>query len=129
MWDEQQIERESWRIQVAENSARLAFAWGVSTTTGSGGLVHDQDVQFGLAYPEQPMFSYGCVIISTEIDLNDDDAPVPSSTGFVAGWQIDERGLYVGANVGVTVIAQAEDVLEHHFTFTGIGMKDLDIKV
>lgn len=122
-------EREAKRQQVAENSGRLAFAYGQSTTTGSGQLVHPEQIDFGCTFVERPMFSYGFVVIETEVAFDDDAAYFPASSGFVFEYQQDERGLYIGAHVGVRVDAGDNDVLEHHFTFQGIAIKDLAIRV
>lgn len=121
------IQRESWRDQVAENSARLAFAWGTSTTTGPGAEVHDKSITFQLTFVEKPMFAYGFVVVSSADDFA--AGIFPQSAGFVTGWEQDARGLYIGAHVGVNVLAQALDVLEHHFSFIGTGMKDIAIDV
>jgi hypothetical protein len=123
------MERESWRAQVNENSARLAYAWGVTTTTGVGSLAHEDEIDFGLTFIEQPMVSYGTVVtnqIEWEPDDTDSLLQMPGATGFVFSWRQDPRGFYVGAHVGVTVTGGELDVeLEHHFTFMGIAMKDV----
>lgn len=118
------LARESWREQVAENSARLAFAWGTSTTTGPGAQVHEKSIDFGLTFVEKPMFAYGFVAIDVDFETY-----FPQSVGFVTGWEQDARGLYIGAHVGVNVLTSAGDILEHHFSFIGTGMKDIAIDV
>lgn len=130
LWNSGDLEREAWRRQTNENSARLAYAWGVSTSTGVGDLSHEDAVEFGITFLEKPMFSYGCVLVG-RTDWEDDeggaDVAMPTSTGFVYDWRIDGRGFYTGALVGVTVLAGDTAVsLEHHFTFMGVAIKDLD---
>lgn len=120
------LDRERWREQNAENSARLAFAWGVSTTTGPGAQVHDKAIKFGLTFVEKPMFSYGFIIVSSD---DFDAGYFPDSKGFVTDWEQDGRGLYVGAHVGVNVMCLAGDVIEHHFEFKGTALKDVAIEV
>lgn len=121
-WDNYWIERETWKGQVAENSGRLAFAWGTSTTTGAGGLAHDKQIDFGLSFVEKPMFSYGYELLNKN-DWSDPTDIFPSSSGFVFDWTMSAGGLYIGAHVGVYVYANDNTEIEHHFGFTGVGIK------
>lgn len=121
-FDNYWIEREAWRGQVAENSGRLAFAWGTSTTTGAGGLVHDKQIDFGLSFVEKPMFQYGFEVLN-KIDYKDPNDIVPSSSGFVFDWTMSATGLYTGAHVGVYTYCNDDTEIEHHFGFIGVGIK------
>ena len=65
----------------------------------------------------------------------DDVVPLPHCTPYVTEWDQDERGFYVGAWVAVvvsfgpldTVDIGAQPGIEHHFTFSGIAIKDIPI--
>lgn len=122
------MQREAQRRQVAENSARLAFAWAVATTTGQGSMAFDKVLDFGLAFAERPMVSYG-FIINNRTDFEDDNDGsnpiVPISSGSVYEWVQDGRGLYIGAYGCVNVICDDVIELEHHFGFSGLAIKDI----
>lgn len=152
-FDDRERERERWRDQINENSARLAYSWGETTTKGSGGLAYGEHIKFDITFLERPFMSYGYVItklgkraLSTggggstnaraaadegrdeeEADISD-LVDLPQSTGFVYRWVQDAKDYYVGAHVGVVVESASDnDELEHHFTFMGNAMKDVDI--
>lgn len=129
-WEEVFYDREAWREQVAENSARLAFAWGTAITTGQGSIALEDDIQFGIAFVEKPMVSYGYELLNrTDFEADDDteiNPVIPNAAGCVYEWDIDGRGLYVGAHVAVNVIGDDVIEIEHHFGFTGVAIKDLD---
>lgn len=123
------VERERWRQQVGENAARMAFAWGVATTTGQGHVVLNRVIDFGLAFAEKPMIAYGWEILNRS-DFTADTAggatlPVPFCSGGVYQWKVDGRGLYVGAHVAVAIYCDDTIQIEHHWTFTGTAIKDL----
>jgi hypothetical protein len=128
-WEDVFYEREAWKQQVGENSGRLAFAWGTTTTTGQGEMAYEEVIQFGLAFIEKPMFSYGFELLN-RTDFEDDDggeAPkIPYANGCVYEWDVDGRGLYIGAHVAVTVYCDDVIEIEHHYGFTGLAIKDLD---
>jgi hypothetical protein len=111
---------------VAENSARLAFAYGDYNTTGLGQFAFNEQVSFDLAFIERPFMSYGYVY---DFDDNDSVVLYPRATGFVWDWHVNTKGLYVGASVGVCVDTPAvvnpapSFALEHHFSFAGLAMK------
>lgn len=122
VWD---YEREGLRDQVRENTPRLAFAWGFSTTTGAGQLAYEDRVNFGLTFIERPAFSYG--FAATALDPDELTEPLLAS-GWVFEWVTDTRGFYTGAHVGVSVQGAAPDQeLEHHFSFAGKAWKDLTV--
>lgn len=123
------LERESLREQVGENAARLAFAWGTTTTTGQGQIVYDTALDFGLAFAEKPMVAYGFELLNRTDFEDDEDGPdraVPISSGCVFDWIVDARGMWVGAFVAVYVYCDDEIQIEHHFTFSGLAIKDFD---
>lgn len=128
-WDKNYLARETWRQQVGENSARMAFAWGTSTTQGQGGVAHPEVIDFGLAFAEKPMFSYGFELLNrTDFEADNDtdvDPPIPTSTGCVYQWKVDPRGMYIGAHVAVYVVSDDAIKIEHHFGFVGLAIKDL----
>lgn len=128
-WEQHYLEREAWRQQVGENSARLAFAWGTGESAGAGGKAFDKVIDFGLAFAEKPMFSYGFEVLNMkDFDADSDEADdplIPVSTGFVFDWLTDGRGFYRGAQVGVMVYGETTVEIEHHFGFTGLAIKDL----
>lgn len=122
-------EREALLHSVGENSARLAFAFGWATSTGSGGKAFEEHVRFGLTFIEKPVFAYGY-----EVQAYDpDEEYFPTAHAFVYEWIQDARGFYVGAYVAVQVDLPSPDLLEvpapaqveHHFTFSALAMKDV----
>lgn len=121
-----------------ENSARLAQSYSIFRTTGQGTHQYEERVQFGLTFIEKPLVAYGsfCDIdeLADALDIEDsDDAPLPVTAGFVVNWDQDDRDFYIGCWVGVRVNFPVNDdvdgtapvEIEHHFTFAGIGMKDI----
>lgn len=124
------LEREATRQQVGENASRQAFAWGTTTTTGQGQIAYDEPIDFGVAFAEKPMVSYGLELLNRtdfEDDANDGTFQryVPYASGCVFEWVVDGRGLYVGAYVAVRVISDDAVEIEHHFGFTGLAIKDI----
>lgn len=121
---------DAWRDQVRENSARHAFVYKTFTSLGSGELVFEDVVDFGLWFSEQPMVSYGFALDDTvEQTLIDGDFPM--ATGGVIAWRRNVRGLYIGATCFAAITGSAltyttyDYSLVHHFTFSGIGVKDI----
>lgn len=126
------IAREGWKSQIRENSARLAFAFGSAATSGWGELTLPDRIDFDTAFISEPHVAYG-------ISLDGDklvDTRFPRCTGGVYRWHINSRNLYVGAWVFCTVEDQSiyipvEDPnhpnydIVHHFTFIGVGIKDV----
>lgn len=122
-----------------ENSARLAHAYGTATTTGQGTCQVEDSIEFGTAFVELPHVSH-CSVVDID-DLSDllgvEDPPLPHVSGFVTDWDQDERGFYVGAWVAAKVSFDtldavdiaAQPVIEHHFTFSAIAIKDIPIDV
>jgi len=130
------LDRRRGQVEItAENSARLAHVYGSATTTGQGTCVVDKRIAFGTAFIELPHVAHASVVdLEDMTDLLDmDDPPLPHVTGFVTEWDQDDRDFYVGAWVAAKVSYDALDavavtvmpVITHHFTFSGIAIKDI----
>lgn len=149
--------QDAWRRQVSENSARLAMVWGSSTTTGSGSILFEDAIEFGITFIEQPMVSYGTVLLNPDAVMDLANAVLPLATGMVVEWVRDANDFWVGAHVALSVQlpmpetppddtemtfeAYADGIsaaalsyattanaiqMEHHFTFAGTAMKDVE---
>ena len=121
---------DAWRDQTRENSARHAFLYKTYASLGSGELIFEEPVDFGLWFTEEPMVSYGFSLDPT-IDQDLVEGDFPMCSGGVIRWQQNVRGLYVGATV-FAVITNALNqftttnyYLVHNFTFSGIGAKNV----
>jgi hypothetical protein len=126
-----------------ENSGRLAIASATFTSKGQGTWQHNKRVAFGATFTERPMVTYGAVCdiddLADELNLDPEDVVLPLSSGYVSDWDQDDRGFYLGcwvaasvgfrhidmAIAGGPVEAEAMPVIEHHFTFSAIGIKDI----
>jgi hypothetical protein len=127
-------ERDAWTGQTAENSSRLAFAWGTFTSTGWGELAYPEPVDFGLTFVEEPIVAYGFALVGGDKLV---DNRFPRAQGGVYEWRIDGRGFYIGAHVFACVETVSALItapygdpdpnyeLKHHFTFSGIALKDI----
>ena len=125
-----------------ENHARLAQAFARFQTTGQGSIEFERRVDFEITFIEEPYATYGCEINMDELGelLGTpvaDTPALPSASGFVTSWDVDERGFYTGCWCAVSVYypsqagvpADAKVYMRHHFTFTALGMKDVPIDV
>lgn len=122
-----------------ENSARLAHAYGRFTSTGQGSITFPRRLAFGLTFTEEPFMSACSMADPDDIEdlLDRRDAPFPIITPFVAEWDRDDRGFWVGVWCGVRVWwppsdlvpASAKPEITHSFTFSGIAMKDVPIEM
>ena len=134
-FDQLRRERE---MRDRENGARLAKSFAVFRTTGQGSHQYEERVDFGLTFIEKPVVAYGsfCDIddLADVQNLEDaDETPLPVTSGFVVNWDRDERDFYIGCWVAVRVNfptidevdPEAMPEMEHHFTFSAIGMKDV----
>ncbi len=101
-----------------------------------GEYADESAVDFGLAFFNQPRVSHGCCLTEDSDELK--DGFFPQTTGGVYQWDINEKGLYVGAWLFMTVVHEEElddeedpvvYVVQHDFTFAGIGMKDVSKKL
>lgn len=136
-------DRDEWQTQVADNSARGAFAWGTAHSHGWGEIIIEDAIDFGVTFVHQPIVLYGFAL------ENDDqwvDGHAPRSNGGVLNWITDENDFYIGAHVYVTVTtadpilaaqsAQFDTVaidwgndpgydLTHSWMFSGLAIKDM----
>ena len=125
-----------------ENKARLAQVFGKYRTTGQGSIELDARVDFGLTFIEEPFMHYGTYLnIDALADLLNLDPgvtpPLPICSGHVTAWDYDDKDLYIGAWVAVsvyfpptsetTVPPELQPEIEHYFTFSGVGMKDIPL--
>lgn len=120
-------------VRHAENSARLAFAFALVSSTGTGGEIRVEDCQeFGLAFAEKPFVSYGAEVDGDLLV----DSRFPLARGGVYRWRRNAKGFYTGAWVYVVVstldfqipsteATDPEYTILHHFTFAGVAVKDL----
>lgn len=142
MYDE--MERRRGEIERhRENGARLAQEFHKFESNGQGFIEFADAAVFDITFIEEPFVTYGAQMdldaLADLLLLEPNEAPsaIPMTTGIVTEWDQDNRGFYVGAWVGARVyfpsgdlIATDLDVLvNHHFTFTGIGIKDVPIDV
>lgn len=132
MAEEVDWNNDAWRDQVRENSARHVFVYKTFGSVGSGEVSFEDPVDFGLWFSEMPMVSYGYaldMVTDPAQELLPGDYPV--AMGGVEAWSQDHRGLYIGATCFAFVMGSLftyttyQYSLEHHFTFSGIGVKDV----
>ncbi len=134
--------RHAERDRHQENSGRLAQAFAKFHSVGQGSIEFGRRVDFDLTFIEEPYVTYGA-----QIDLDElgellatpvaDPPPLPSASGFVTEWDIDERGFYTGCWCAVSVYfpttlavpVDAKVDMFHHFTFTAIAIKDVPVDV
>ena len=122
-----------------ENRARLAQSYGSATTTGQGTVQIEDPFEFGTAFIERPFVSYAAVVdpdvLADTLGLDPSTVPMPNCSGYVVHWDQDERDFYIGAWVAVKVSFDINDlipldalpVIEHHFTFAAVAMKDIPV--
>lgn len=126
----------------AENSARLAHAYGSATTTGQGTVQIEDRIDFQTAFVEMPYLSGDSLVdmdaLADVLGLDPevvDDIPLPHCSRFVVEWDQDDRDFYIGAWVAVKVsfdsldgvATDAQPVITHHFTFSAIALKDIPL--
>jgi hypothetical protein len=121
-----------------ENTPRLAVAWADFKTTGWGEKSFEKCYNFDLTFAERPFVAHGYYVIKNKDPDIDEvlwDGRFPRAWGGVYQWRQNSRGFYTGAWV-FTVVESAspfipttypdpEYVIQHHFTFQGLGIKDL----
>lgn len=125
-----------------ENKARLAQVFGKYRTTGQGTIELEERIEFGLTFIEEPFLQYGTYAnldaIADLLDLEPGvTPPMPLCSGYVTAWDFDDKDLYIGAWVAVTVYfppigettvpPELQPEIEHYFTFSGVGMKDIPL--
>jgi len=121
-----------------ENSPRLAQAWATFRTVGWGEKAFNNCYEFDLTFAERPFVSYGNVVITNRLQDVDEvliDTRFPRCWGGVYQWKQNAHGFYTGAwcytvvesasPFIATTYEEPEYVIQHHFTFAGIGIKDL----
>lgn len=123
-----------------ENKARLAEEYHRVQSIGAGFFEYEQMLEFHITFIEEPTIAYGA-----QLDLDElgellatepgETPPLPILSGMVTNWDQDDRGFYTGAWVGVRVFFPDVAVpteeftlsVQHHFTFTAIGIKDVPV--
>lgn len=138
-WEMEQARAELARHR--ENSARLALAFAKFESTGQGTVEFEERVDFGLTFIEKPYITYACEIdldeLANQVGSTEDETPVlPLVSGYVTEWDIDDRGFYTGAWMAAVVFdpsgvlpTDVQIVIDHHFTFTAIAIKDVPLDV
>lgn len=124
-------ERRGLLAQNYENSTRLGWALGGATTTGWGEFEIPERVDFDMNFIQEPHMHYGYSVDSDTLVAT----RFPRSWGFVARWDINADGHYVGFWPGIVVDTQSYALptaepepgytIKHYFTFIGTAMKDL----
>jgi hypothetical protein len=128
-----------------ENTARLAQEFHKFDTAGQGSMEFADSAKFDITFVEEPYVTFASAIDldawAELLGIEDPNVtpPMPVVSGFVTEWDQDHRDFYVGAWLGVsvyfpavgtiTVPAEAMPELVHHFTFTGIALKDVPLDV
>ena len=127
-------DEEAWRLQNAENAARLAIVRVMFDSAGWGEFQAPEIFDFGIRFLEEPCVAYGCAI--------DGDALVPlrypRCTGGVYRWATDIKGYYTGAwcffvvdtlspaNIANVPTEDPNYDINHYFTFSGVALKQLN---
>lgn len=117
-----------------ENSGRLAQAYADFQSTGQGTLEYEERIDFNVIFTEKPFVAHTCVIDTDGLKELIGRVALPQCTGFVTEWDTDEKDFYTGCWVGVRVdfaLAEMIDyfvqvVVDHHFTFAGMAIKDIE---
>lgn len=119
-----------------ENSGRLAQAYFSFTSTGQGTLEYEERVDFGgVIFTELPYVEDSAVVDTQVLKELVGRVAMPQCTGYVTEWDSTEKeGFYSGCWVAVRVdfpLVEMLDytlpvVVDHHFTFTGNGIKDIE---
>lgn len=125
-----------------ENSARLAQEFHKFESNGQGFIEFEDVCPFEITMIEEPFVTYAAAIdldvLGELLELEaGEPPPIPLTTGIVTAWDQDDRGFYTGAWVGVrvyfpsgdAVAADLDVAVQHYFTFTAIGIKDVPLDV
>jgi hypothetical protein len=133
---EEIVDRLRDRDRHKENASRLAHSFGEFETTGWGEFRFETAIMFESPYVERPSVSYGWSLIEDEGEKIR-DTRFPRCSGGVVMWDVNDRGLYRGAWVLVTVEDRSaliaptvpdpdpDYTIIHDFTFLGVMMKDI----
>lgn len=119
-----------------ENRTRLAFADHSFNVSGAGIIEFPESARFELSFLKRPKVAFGVIMdmdeLADQLDV-DGTPPMPLITGYVTDWDQNDKGFYTGAWCGVNVYwttPPPEDFeFEIDFTFSGIGIKDIDPEV
>lgn len=115
-----------------ENQPRLAFINKTLSYAGSGAVRLDGAIDFGLAFVHEPAFSSGRSLVKAPPA----DYQLPIGDVVITGWITDERELYTGCSVYLSVYAPlvpgmpaptvAPDIeMVFHLSFMGTALKDV----
>lgn len=112
-----------------ENSGRLAFTLAEAVSTGFGDFLLPDQVTFDVDYIEMPHLMHAPVVDGDTLVEN----RFPRVTCGVYRWNVNSRGLYVGAWVYITVDTMSSQYLvggpdpgyliTHQLTFAGQALK------
>ena len=118
------LDRESFRTQVAGNSAKLAFNSAEVSSSGWGEVDIEECIVFDSVFTERPTVGYGYSVDEDALI----DGQYPRAIGFVRDWKLDKNGFWRGAWVSLCVdMGRLEPVgggydLIHSFVFSGIAL-------
>lgn len=118
---------------IRENSARLATVYQTFVSSGIGDVQPPDAIQFGTTFVDLPSVGYGNTVETLLVADR-----YPRATGGVTKWMRDSKGLYVGAWIYLAVDVPTGPApigggvapvpiysITHHFTFTGVAMKNI----
>lgn len=116
-----------------ENSGRLCQAYANFESTGLGSFEFEDRIDFTVIFTEKPYVSYAAVVDTNGVKDLVGRVALPQTTGYVTEWDTDEKELYTGCWVAVRIdfpVFEMIDyetgvVVDHHFTFTGVAIKDV----
>lgn len=117
-----------------ENSPRLAVSQHTYDTAGVGDVVVAAPIRFQVTFVGEPYLSTGVALTQAPNATYLTQFTLPMVTAGIYRWVLDERGLFVAAHVFFAIRQDAKDPavvprprLTHFLSFTGLGMKALDL--
>lgn len=117
-----------------QNASRLAMSTHRLDTTGVGKYTVTDPLIFDVVFLEAPMMVCGAAVVTA---LTPEWYP-PLAGAVVLRWQVNSKGHYTGAFIGLNVSIEAAEnsyadfpelQMQHHLLFMGIGFKDLGPEV
>lgn len=124
-------DRRALLAQNYENSTRVGWAMATSDTTGWGEFEASDRIDFDMTFIHEPNMHYGYSTDGEELIAT----RFPRSWGFIARWDINANGHYVGFWPGIVVETSSSNIptseldpgyaIHHYFTFIGTAMKDV----
>lgn len=116
--------RASSQRQQAQASARPArirfFADVVGAGEGEARFEDDNKLMFSAFMLEEPLFTYGVALLDQSVPEGD----LPLVTACVLDYEINDRGFYTGASVGLRVRTGAERIsLRFSLIFDGYALR------